>query len=133
MSDARRGPSALDSDATLTTIMQRELRAGLFYQDHVSGEHLWSKTLLDLLHLPSNWQVSAEAFLKIVHPEDFSQVMSVVGDALGDAGQSRYEIEFRARRGDGQWRRMRAISHVERDEAGLVTLEQGIVQDLGEA
>ena len=122
----------LDVDPQLNRMLHDTVHGGLFYQNHVTGEHLWSDALFELLGLPEDFEISAETFVQRLHPDDFAPVLESAGRAQQDPSCTSYVIDFRFRHTDGEYRRMRSHCQLERNEQGLVVVERGVLLDISE-
>lgn len=130
--DTAAGARVLEADVELNRLLADTVHAGIFYQDHVSGEHVWSDAIYDFLELPDSFEVSAESFMKLVFPEDIPPILDLVTRAHADTSRGGYVLDFRMRRGDGVWRNVRATCHFDRSAEGLVIRERGVLADLTE-
>lgn len=122
----------LDGDVRMSVMLQRWVGAGLFYQNHVTGEHVWSAAIREFLGLPSDFVVDAEVFLRLLHEDDVLHLTELVSLAFRDPSSAGYEADFRLRHSSGAWRHMRALSRFERDAQGVVVAEYGVLRDVSE-
>ncbi len=107
--------------------------ARMFFWDYdvATGTLEWSEGLAAACGLaPGTTGGTSEAFRALVHPDDLTRVDLAMQRAL--AGEADYDIEFRMRRADGDFRWLLARGTVLRDPAGRPVRVVGIDLDLTE-
>jgi signal transduction histidine kinase len=72
----------------------------------------------------------AEAYLKVIDEEDRPRVVNALDRAIQSCGQ--YDIEYRVRRHDGEFRWLQARGRVECDVSGKALSFHGAVMDIAE-
>ena len=110
---------------------QRISHVGDWERDLVTGRSTWSDEMWRIMGLPlQRRSLTAAEVLERLHPADRARWRAAVADALG--GRSRYDIEYRVVRLDGDVRFVRSRGEVLRNEAGQPRRLFGTVQDITE-
>jgi PAS domain S-box-containing protein len=108
---------------------QRIAEVGDWDWDVDADTLLWSDQVYRIFALdPESVEVSYALFLARVHPDDRAAVEAAV--ARAGAEQTRYEIEHRIVRPDGDVRLVRESGEVSRDHTGRAVRFQGTIQDI---
>ncbi|MDF1666721.1 MAG: PAS domain-containing protein, partial [Planctomycetota bacterium] len=91
-------------------------RVGVYLQDYVSNEHVWSPLAYEIFGVSPNFEVSAESLLQIILSEDIPHVLRQVNAAhTPDSSVTDYRLQFRVRGEDGEVRHIEAHALLERD------------------
>ncbi len=110
---------------------QRIARVGNWGWETVTNDLYWSDEVYRIFGLvPQEFEVTYEAFLKSVHPEDREHVKKAVNEALYE--NKYYDIDFRIVRPDGEVRVVHGQAEVTRYESGKPIRMVGTVQDVTE-
>lgn len=82
-----------------------------------------------MFNIPADDAVNApvDAFLAALHPDDRARVERRIGEAI--ASGEPYDVEYRVRHADGQYRNVIARGHIVRDGASATTM-RGVVIDV---
>lgn len=121
------------SNQDLVRFALRVARVGVYYQDYVSNEHVWSPLAYEVFGVSEDFEVSAESLLQIIHSDDIPHVLRQVNAAHAvDSAVKEYRIVFRVRGSDGQIRHIEAHAFLERDEEGRLLRERGCVRDISQ-
>jgi PAS domain S-box-containing protein len=108
---------------------QRIAEVGDWDWDVDAGTLLWSDHVYRIFALdPESIEVSYELFLSRVHPDDRGAVEAAVARAVAE--RTRYEIEHRIVRPNGEVRLVRENGEITRDGAGRAVRFQGTVHDI---
>lgn len=128
--DATTSHGELKSDPDHVRWALAATASGLYLQDYVTGEHIWSPEARRLFGVEDDFVVDSESFLNLVHPEDVASLSDDVAAAHApDSTATEYTAKYRIRRPDGD-RWIRACSQLERGRNGAVTCERGVVVDI---
>ncbi len=103
---------------------------GLYHQDYTTGEIVWSPEARNVFRVASDFDVDAESFMALVHPDDRAPLIDAVA-AIHSPESNRDELqaEYRIVRDEHVfW--IRVCSRVERDAQGNVAREWGVVRDI---
>ncbi len=114
------------------TEAERLARLGHWSLDLRSGRLEWSPGVYRLFDLdPAHFEVTYQAFLGLVHPDDRAEVDRSYRAAL--ASHAPYEVVHRLRRPDGRVTWVRETRETTWDAQGQPLLSLGTVQDVTEA
>ena len=80
---------------------------------------------------PDDLVGEATPYVSLIHPEDAKR-FSYETIRHAEEGRRTFEIEYRLRRGDGQYRWVYDFTHIEQDETGLITSYHGYILDINE-
>ena len=95
---------------------QRAARLGCWELELSTGRLTWSKEMYQLWGWDHGQEVTLEAFLATVHPDDRQRLLEA-GDRLGETGEPGF-VDFRATVADGRQRWFRGEAHMLFDEEG---------------
>ena len=110
---------------------QRIARLGHWELDLVSGELLWSDEIYRIFEVdPAEFEVSYEAFLEAVHPDDREYVERAYRESLEN--RAPYDIVHRLRLRDGRIKFVQERCETRYDEQGRPLRSLGTVQDITE-
>jgi PAS domain S-box-containing protein len=91
----------------------------------------WSDETYRILGLPpQECPITFARYLELIHPEDREKMVRAVVDALRDG--SRYELEYRVVRSNGEVRFVHSTCDVAKDESGQPRRMFGALQDITE-
>lgn len=108
-------------------------RVGVYYQDYLSNEHVWSPLAHEIFGVSPSFEVSAESLLGIIVREDIPHVLRQVNAAHSvEAKVTEYRLKFRVRGEDDRVRHIEANAFLERDEEGRLLREWGAVRDISQ-
>ena len=111
-----------------------EVHVGVYLQDFVRGDHVWSPTTYAIFGVPRDYPIGADSLLQLILPEDQPHLLRQVGAAHDPgAGVSGYTVRFRIKRPDGEVRYAEAKAWLERDESGAVQREWGALRDVSDS
>ncbi len=109
--DARRRERAARASETTGTAQRGLLEAALVSVDAgvhswnpMTGEAQWDARMRSLFGFASDHPASHEALIARVHPDDRARVEAAVARAMTADGPSRYSVEYRILRADGETR-----------------------------
>ena len=137
ISDRKRAAERLEKSQASLAAAQRIAHLGsweldLKNLDNVNSNELWwsDETHRIFGYEPRQIPVTNEIFLKAVHPDDRSQILTAVAEALkrGDA----YDLEHRILLPSGEERYVRERGEVVKDTTGRPVQIRGIVMDITE-
>jgi len=127
---------AADADDIYATAKERietalnRGRCGLWDWDVARGRMFWSRSMYDLLGMPTREDIIGYSEIKdLVHPDDMDLFTTV--EKLLKNGTTTLDHDFRMRHVDGRWVWMRARAELETQEAGSPHLV-GIAIDVTE-
>jgi PAS domain S-box-containing protein len=110
---------------------QRMARVGYWERDVRTGLVNWSEQSNRIFGLaPNEGPLPIARYQELVHPEDRPRIMAAVAEAL--AGGSRYDVEYRIVRPNGEVRIIHSQGDVTMDEADRPRRIFGTVQDITE-
>jgi PAS domain S-box-containing protein len=110
---------------------QRVAHVGYWDRDFDTRRVTWSDEAYRIFGLePQGRAVTSAALYGRVHPEDRAIVLGAVAEAR--RGGSRYDVEYRVVRPDGEVRIVHSKGDVTRDESGRLRRMFGTVQDVTE-
>lgn len=110
---------------------QRVAHIGSWEWDILADRVTWSDELYRIYGLePGSIEVTYQAYMERVHPEDREQTAASVGAAL--EGEEGFEFEERIVRPDGEVRVIQSKGYVVRDESGLPQRMIGTCHDITE-
>jgi PAS domain S-box-containing protein len=134
--------SERERDAARSTMEQllrdaeRFARLGSWTMDLDTLEAEWSDELFRIHGIPpQSRRPDIEMLLEHVDPDDRQAVAALLRSVVDDPGsvrESGVEIEYRARRANGELRDVRALGRVERDADGAPTRWIGTARDVTE-
>jgi PAS domain S-box-containing protein len=123
----------LRADMALVEAALLQAGAGLYLQDYVTGEHVWSPEARAVFGVDATFEVSTESLMKLVLPEDVPRILRLLGSVHApESREDSYSLEFRVRPPRGEVRHLLTRASLERDEQGKVLREQGVVRDVTE-
>jgi PAS domain S-box-containing protein len=142
--DSRENPSAAREEVhALTAELERYRLAvlasheGLWDWDLATGEIWYSPQILDILGWESEAAngaakptVSNEAWMASVHPEDYDRLTAAIASHLEQ--NTAYDVEYRFRRPNGEYRWLRSTGRAMREESGKPTRMLGAISDITE-
>jgi PAS domain S-box-containing protein len=95
------------------------LEDGVWDHDLVRSTGLISPRYLTMLGYPARAEITYDEFLALIHPDDRDEVLATHTRQSDDPAAAAYDMEFRMRRADGTWARIRCRGRVvERDATG---------------
>ena len=103
---------------------------GLWTWNLDEGSSWFSEIGTRLLGLPTGTQISREAFLDIVHPEDRQAILDAGQEAVHRSGI--YSVEYRVRTADGRTRWIAAKGRAEREDPESALFLRGVLVDVTE-
>ena len=110
---------------------QRVAHLGYWENDLDTDRITWSDETYHILGLrPNEDSPTAAEFQERIHPEDRQLQAEAIARAY--RGESRYDIEYRVVRPDGEVRTVRSVGDVVRDASGRPCRAFGVVQDITE-
>lgn len=109
---------------------QRAARLGCWELELSSGRLTWSEEMYRLWGWDPGQEITREAFLATVHPDDRQQLLEA-GGRLGQTGEPGF-VDFRATVADGSQRWFRGEAHMLLDEEGTAVKLFGTDQDITE-
>jgi PAS domain S-box-containing protein len=110
---------------------QRVAHVGYWERDLATDLITWSDEGFRIFGLaPGQSRVPFKGYQELIHAEDRQRIVAAVAEAL--RGGSRYDVEYRLVRPDGQVRIVHSQGDVMRDESGRPRRMFGIVQDVTE-
>jgi PAS domain S-box-containing protein len=109
------------------------LEDGVWDHDLVHNTGQVSPRYLGMLGYPPRAEITYDDFLALVHPDDLAEVHATTTRPIHDPEATAYDMEFRMRRTDGTWARIRCRGRVvERDPEGRATRAIGTHTDVTE-
>ena len=110
---------------------QRVAHVGYWENDLDTDRITWSDEIYHILGLrPNEDSPTAAEFQERIHPEDRQLQAEAIARAY--RGESRYDIEYRVVRPDGEVRTVRSVGDVVWDASGRPCRAFGVVQDITE-
>ena len=114
-------------------LMIDALEDGVFDHDLVANTGLVSPRYFTMLGYPPRTEIAYQDFLVLVHPEDRDGVLATTTRLMHDPATDAYDMEFRMRRADDRWARIRCRGRVvERNAEGRATRAIGTHTDVTE-
>ena len=98
-----------------------------------ANEFIWSDQVRRLLGYRNESELpnGLASWLKVLHPEDLNAaVAAFTAHILDRTGQTPYDISYRMRCKNGEYRWFRALSHAQRNEAGRAIRVAGALTDI---
>jgi PAS domain S-box-containing protein len=132
ITERKRAESALKKSEERFDLAAQGTSDGLWEWEINTGKEWWSKRFRELIGYESD-ELSAtyESFKSLLHPEDLEQTLEAVRLHL-EAGQA-YNIEYRLRHSNGEYRWFLARGIADRNEAGQQPIRMaGSIQDINE-
>ena len=109
--------------------IQDMARVGGWTWDIGSNQVSWSRTMCRLLEVNSeDLGDTYEAFMCLIHPDDKSLVMNVLGDSLSE--EKHFELDHRLITPDGHELYVRTTAEIHHNQAGEPVQVVGMVQDI---
>ncbi|HTK60078.1 MAG TPA: PAS domain S-box protein [Candidatus Baltobacteraceae bacterium] len=104
VTDRERSLRKLEETERIVSLAEQAAQFGIWYSDpSQDGKLVWSDGTYRIFGIPKKeFDGRVETFFKLVHPDDLERVRKASLDAL--AGVSRYNVEHRVIRPDGQVR-----------------------------
>lgn len=120
---------SLWEQSELVEFALERLDAGMYLQDYISGEHVWCPQARRVFGVGEDFVVDAESFMGLVHEADRLSLLDLVTAAHHDRTATQYHVVFRVVHGDDvRW--IRTETRIDRNEAGDVLRERGIVRNI---
>ena len=131
VTEKKRAEAALQQERQHLVEAQALAHLGSWEWDIESGEEVWSDEQYRIFgYEPGSISVVYETFMAALLPDDHDRVLAAINDAL--MGDSRYEVECRIVRPNGDVREIQCRGDVHRDEAGRPIRMAGTVLDITE-
>jgi PAS domain S-box-containing protein len=111
-------------------VAQRIANLGYWTYDLETGELVWSDETRRIFGWPDAEEVTYEAFMEAVHPDDRERLREAKEAAR--AGEARLDVEYRIRRPSGEERVVQERGGLQRDEDGEPVSIMGAVLDVTE-
>ncbi|MHC4837148.1 MAG: PAS domain S-box protein [Planctomycetota bacterium] len=109
----------------------RGISDGIWEWQVQEGELYWSPRFKELLGYRDDELEAREGLLwTIMHPDDVKPTMAAVRDHL--AGDAPYDVHYRLKCKDGEWRWFRVRGTLEADDDGQPLIVSGILEDIHE-
>ncbi len=133
LADRKRAEKALYEKNLMLVKSQEIAQLGSWELDCVTNKTIWSDEVYRIFGFaPEQFEVSYEAFLGAVHPEDREAVNAAYSNSV-EEGKDFYEIEHRiVRNDDGGIRIIHEKCSHERDASGKVIRSIGMLHDITE-
>jgi len=133
ITERKRVETALQESEERLRLAAEANRMGTFDIYPLTGKRIWSRRTKRMFGFPADVDVSYEAFIGAVHPEDRARVHAEVQDLLTSPQSPKSFSEFRtAAAPDGQVRWLASWARTFFDEQGQAVRMIGITQDITE-
>jgi PAS domain S-box-containing protein len=130
--ERRRTEAALRQSKQRLRLALKAARAGAWEWDLASGQTMWDESLEQMAAIDRNtFHGALDSWLELMHPEDVGNVPEAKRRTLEE--NQPYEVEFRIRGPEGDWRHWNTRGDLVRDQGGRPLKLVGISWDVTEA
>jgi two-component system, NarL family, sensor histidine kinase UhpB len=120
---------AASEDQRLFAIEAAEV--GTWHWDAATGQLTWSDSLRRIIGVAPGTPANRDVLKDCVHPADWPMIRQILGHALDEDGEDRFELDFRVvAPGSPEARWVRAKGRVGRDAFGRPLHVRGVLQDI---
>jgi PAS domain S-box-containing protein len=131
VTDRHRAEEALRSSSRRLALAISATTDAVWEWNFQTGETYYSPRWFEMFALPPDTAMTVDTWRELCHPDDLQPALDIINAAAERPYDSGYEVEFRARRGDGQWIWVLARGNVvERDAEGRPLLMAGTSTDI---
>jgi two-component system sensor histidine kinase UhpB len=127
--ERKRDEMALRETAERLRLAMHAVSEAIWEYNPASGAARWNATYAENFAWPPEAGDPAQWWIDSIHPGDRERVSSSLRDALEGRGES-WTAQYRFRRADGAWARVRDRAGIARDESGKPTRVVGAMLDV---